>query len=259
MRYRLALVLIVVCFTIALPLLPQTATRIQPQALAVIQQAYAVLGGTAALQVQDTVVQATVSAPGGRATTTTIKTRGASRLRWDASTDGEASSVIINGGRLLRRGADGQWRAGPSANAHNRRTEHLPALLVANELSRTDISLAYIGLGKVGERSVHHLRLARISALGNELDETLTKNSEMNFFVDAETFVILKISFVQLSETDWRRGLPVEIFYSDYRPAGGLLVPFSQRTVFNGRTISEMRITSFAANVGLSEADFEGR
>jgi hypothetical protein len=132
-------------------------------------------------------------------------------------------------------------------------------LLLAHELARSDLSLAYIGLEAVEGHQAHRVRVARVSNLGSPVDEQITKNSEIDLFVDAQTFLVLKVSYIHLSETDWRRGVPMEIYYDDYRNVDGVLVPFYQRKVFNGTPISEMRITSVAFNVGLADTDFEGR
>jgi hypothetical protein len=227
-----------------------------PQALAIAQQSHAAMGGVSAQNLTDTVIQATVTqgAEAQSPATLIIKTKG-DRMRWE-SPAGDA--LVLRQGRAFRL-LNGQWKPASDANTRNRRAEHLPALLLAHELGRDDVSATYVGTATVEGRSAHQVRLARVSSLGIEHDTKLTKDSELDVFIDAESFVILKVSYIHLSATDSRRGLPMEVYYGDYRRVGGLLVPFHQRVFFNGNPIYETRITSFAANVGLSDAEFEGR
>lgn len=230
-----------------------------PQALQILHQSSAAMGAAGLVQVADSVVEAAVNLPGDPPEgTVTISTKGSDRLRWDGSKNGQINTEVINRGRPARSAPNG-WRSGPSANSINRRADHLPGLLLTYELAREDLSVTYVGLEDVEGQKAHRVRVARVSNLGNPADEQLTKNSELDLFVDAQTSLVVKISYVHWSETDWRRGLPMEIFYGDYRKVGVVLVPFYQRRVLNGTPISEMRLTSAAFNTGLSDAFFEVR
>jgi hypothetical protein len=258
MRFRPA------CFLLSLLVFVSAAVaqdppRRDPQALVVLQHAAASMGVARLASVQDSVVEATASLPGRQPEgTITIKTKGNDRMRWDGTKGGETNSEVVSRGRPSRSTREG-WRSGPSANSQHRRPDHLPALLLTHELPRAEVSLTYVGLEEVEGRQTYHVRVARVSNLGNPVDEQITKNSELDLFIDAQTFLVLKVYYIHLSETDWRRGVPMEIYYGDYRNVDGVLVPFHQRKVFNGTTISEIRITSVRFNVGLADTDFEVR
>jgi hypothetical protein len=235
--------------------------QVDPNAVPVLQQTLATMGGSGTARVADSVTLATVTDLGGESGPSvqgTIKTKGATLFRLDTNIGGRSSGVVFNGSRqrVMR---EGSWRPGPSANARNKRVEHVPVLLLAQELSRADCSVAYVGLEILGGTSAHHLRFTRISKRGDEYDEKRAKDSELEVFVDARTFVVLKVSYTLLSDTDWRRGVPMEIYYGDYRTVEGMLIPFYQRVLFDGRPTSEIRVTSFAINVGLPDSEFEGR
>jgi hypothetical protein len=258
MRFRPALLFLsLLCLTIVAA--AQDPPRRDPQAITVVQLAATNMGVARLATVEDSLVEATASLPGQPAEgTITIKTKGADRMRWDGTKGGETHSEVISRGRPSRSTRDG-WRSGPSSNSRNRRADHMPALLLTHELPRTEVSLTYVGLEEVEGRQAHRVRMARVSNLGNALDEQLTKNSELDLLIDAQTFLVLKVSFIHLSETDWRRGLPMEIYYGDYRSVDGVAVPFYQRREFNGTPISELRITSVRFNIGLPDSDFEAR
>lgn len=259
MRFaRPALVLllsILFCVSVA----AQPPPRRDPLAVAVLQQSLAAMGGSSVTQIQDTVIQATVTRltrPPSNAPAT-IRTKGADKIRWDSSV-GRPSGVIFNRGRRLHL-TDGGWQARSGANALHKRIEHLPALFLTYELTRTNVSVIYVGSELLDGRAVHRIRVARVSRLGNDFDEQLTKNSELEVFISLQTLRVEKVSYIYLSETDWRRGAPREIYYGDYQNVSGVLVPFFQRTVFGGSSLTEMRITSVATNVGLPDSLFEGR
>jgi hypothetical protein len=262
---RVFFLAVVVLFVAPLALWAQQAQPVpqrDPQAVTVLTQSLAAMGGAGASQVQDSLTQAAVTFPGSSTAgtaTVAIKTKGPDRMRVDNSAGGRVAGVITDRGRLLRQ-TDKGWVVGPSSNARHKRVTHLPVLLLAYELARSDLSATYVGLEAVGTQPAHHIRLARVSASGNAgFDDQLTKNSQIDLFVNLQTFLVVKVSYIHLSDLDWRVGLPEEVYYSDYRSVGGIIVPFSQRTVFNGNPIFDLRLSSVAFNVGMTDADFVGR
>jgi hypothetical protein len=261
-RVRIVLVLFLFAFPLtALAQQQAIAPARDPQAMAVLNNTLTAMGGQNVTTIQDTVVQATLIPPPSRAGTpgtVTITTKGPNKLRLDGSGNGKNSAVIFNSGTELR-SKDSGWRLAPSANSDHQRIEHLPVLMLTYELTRSDLSATYVGVETLEGRSVHHLLLARVSSLGNGLDQTFTRNSQLDIWVDAKTMLVSKVSFLYLSETDWRIGLPMEIFYDDYRNVNGLLVPFHQKCLFDGQPLDDMQITSFAVNQGPNDSKFEGR
>jgi hypothetical protein len=241
---------------------PPLAPVRDPQAITVLRNALAAMGGTtAASQLQDSVTQAAISwptNPSAPAATTSITTKGMNRIRVDTNANAKSTSVIYDRGRQLRSGQKG-WQVAPSANSRFRRADHLPALLLAYELSRNDFSASYVGIEPVGTATAHHITLSRISSMGNSLDGKFTKDSQIEIFVDPTTFLVVKVSFVHFSEIDWRIGLPMEIDYSSYQNVGGMMVPFTQVTIVNGKPIYELHLTSVAFNQGVADATFAGK
>ena len=76
--------------------------------------------------------------------TATIKTKGAYLVRTDGVSGSKNASVIFNNGREFRQLGQGSVKA-PAANAYQKRLEHLPALMLAYEIVRSDLSPTYIG------------------------------------------------------------------------------------------------------------------
>jgi hypothetical protein len=237
-----------------------TPTR-DPQAVSLLSNALTAMGGQGVAAIQDTVIKGTVTLPGGADPTignVTITTKGTSMVRTDAEGGGKNSSVIFNNGREMRQ-LDKGWQTAPSANANHKRFEHLPALMLAYEVVRNELSAEYVGEESIEGRSVQHVRLKRVSNRGDALDETLTRNSQIDAYVDTQTHLITKISYLLLSEIDWRRGFPMEIYFDDYRVVNGVVVPFHQRTFFEGKAVNEFRVTSVAFNQGTPDSKFEAQ
>jgi hypothetical protein len=255
-----AVFLILACSPLALHAQQPTAPTRDPQAMSVLSNALTALGGSAIAAIQDTVVQATFTPPQGHGAgpgTVTFKTKGANKIRSDASNGGATAVAIFNNGREFRTTPKGLTPA-QSANADHKRIEHLPALMLAQELARTDFSATYVGKETVEGHNVNHIRLFRISNRNSAADAQLTKNSELNVFVDAQSSQIVKISFPYVAETDWRQSVPMEIYYDGYQTVNGIAVPFHVRTVFNGQPAGELQVTSVAVNQGTPDSIFNG-
>jgi len=267
MRRPLAVAILVVFSVLPVSVLarqsaqtPTVPTR-DPQAIAILNRSLAAMGGQGIAAIQDTVVKGTVSSLGNQDPTTgdvTITTKGTSMIRTDAAGGGKNSSVIFNSGREMRDLGRG-WQKAPSGNANQKRIEHLPALMLAYEVVRNELSAEYVGEESIAGRAVFHLRLARVSNMGNASDETFTRNSRMDVFLDAQTYLITKISYLLLSEIDLRLGMPVDIYYDDYRVMNGLAVPFHQRYFFNGQPTNQLQLTSVAVNQGTPDSKFEAQ
>jgi hypothetical protein len=264
-RSQFALVFVALFFIFPAALFAQQGTQTptaptrDPQAMSVLGNAVAALGGSAIATIQDTVIQATLTPPQGHAEgpgTATFKTKGA-KIRSDATSGSKSGTSIFNNGREFRSSDHGMLPA-HSANADHKRIEHLPALMLAQELARNDFSATYVGQESVEGQTVQHIRLFRVSNRNPVADAQLTKNSELNVFVDAKTSRIVKISFPYVAENDWRQSLPMEIFYDDYRISNGIAVPFHQRYFFNGQPAGELQFTSVAINQGTPDSVFNG-
>ncbi len=248
-----------VVLVLACPIRAQQVSQRDPQAVAVLQRCLAAMGGTSAAAVQDSVVQGTSLLSQNAATPVTIKTKGPDRMRWDTALGGKPSAVVMNRGQQLQQTEKG-WRSGPSPNAVNARPHHLPGLMLAYELARKDSAASFVGTETLNNRQVQHVKLVRVSAVGNpDMDAQLAKNSTLDIFVDAQSFMITKISYLQVSETDWRRSLPVDIYYADYRSISGMAVPVVQSTYFNGKAAGVLHIISVALNSGVADTEFVGR
>jgi hypothetical protein len=231
------------------------------QAMAVLTSALAAMGSQSAATIQDTVVQGTSTSPesqGANTGSVTIKTKGSQMVRSDSqSSAGQATSVIFNQGveqRLTEKG----WQNAPSANALHKRIEHLPALLLAYEVARNDMSARYIGTETVNGRLANHLRLIRVPVRSDYIAQQESKNSQLEVYVDSQTSQILKISYFQSSSADWRLGIHIQVAYSGYEISNGMAVPMLQQYFVENQPAGTFQITAVSVNQGLGDYVFKG-
>jgi hypothetical protein len=248
--------------TSAPPVTAPTSPGLDAQSAAVLKACSATIGGTASAQITDTVTQATVSDPSNTSatpSTLTIRTKGANMVRWDTIVNGTTySSISALGQQKNQNPKNGAWIMGPSANANHERILHNPALMIGQEIARNDLSAIYVAQETLDGRSVHHILLARVSQHNDLFDAQLTKNSEIELFIDSETNLITKIAYMHISETDMRMGIPVEVFYDSYKQVNGMMIPFAQRMVIYNQVKSVTQITSVQVNTGLADSIFQG-
>jgi hypothetical protein len=255
-RSQLALLL-----ALSVLLIPKlSAQQLSSQAATILSNCSAAMGSSATPQIADSVIQATVTnsaTPDAAPNTVVIESKGTDQIRWADTTNGNSSVVVTSHGVQRQETAKG-WHIMASANSIHQRMLHLPGLMIGQELVRTDLSAAFVAAETLNNRSVYHVTLIRVFNFQNGNDSKLTKDSQIDVFIDAQTNLIAKISYIHLSETDWRIGFPVEIYYDDYRPVQGMMVPYHQRTIFNHTNTSDMQISSLKFNNGLPDSDFQG-
>jgi hypothetical protein len=255
-RSQLALLMVLILFV--MPVL--NAQQLSSQAATVLSNCSAAMGSSATAQIADSVMQATVknsATPDAASKTVTIKAKGTNELRWESEVNG-SPSVIIESNGVQKQSTPKGWRRMASDNSIHVRMLHLPALLIGQELTRTDLAATYVDEEALNGRSVYHVTLTRVFNFQNGNDAKLTKDSQVDVFIDAQTNLIAKISYIHLSEVDWRIGFPVEIYYDNYQTVQGMLVPFHQRIIYNKGNTSDMVVTSVTFNNGLADTIFQG-
>ncbi len=239
---------------------PPTAPGLDAQSAAVLATCKTALGAGASAQILDSVIQATVSNPDNSSATpgtVTIKAKGTDMVRWEGTSGGKTYVTIAARGQQKHQVGSG-WATDASANAIHQRMTHLPALLIGQEMARGDLWGQYVGQETLGGQTVHHVKLARVSTLGSPVDAQLTQNSEIDVFINTQTGLIAKIRFIHHSETDWRLGTPMEIYYDNYQTVNGMLIPYHQRTIISNSIKTDLNITSAQFNVGLADTVFQG-
>ncbi len=254
--------LILASLLFPVPIAAQQPPERDAQALAVVRNGFMVLGGSLALSgLRDTVAKGQVAQflPDKiQSYEVTIRTLGRDRTRVDAVKGAEAQIAVIRA------------TAGAKFSASKRQVLaghevlpmwpfHIPLLLPLSEIENSTYSFQYLGLEIVSGLPAQRIATRRLDPNNDEADAFLAELTYLEVFLDATTFLPVKLLYFARSTHDWRVKVPVEKYYSDYRDFAGTKIPFRITTFINQHKFTELVLTSFASNVGLSDADFSAR
>src|SRR6185437_5886258 len=122
----------------------------------------------------------------------------------------------------------------------------VPLLLLPGTLSDMLASAGNVrdlGLVTVNGRAAHHLSIAPQFPPDLDPGGVLTARSTIDFFVDADNFLILKIAHTATDQTG-RRSIDRSVTFSDFREAAGVTVPFSITETLGDQKTWSIAVTS---------------
>jgi hypothetical protein len=236
---------------------PQQASAPQPtrdpQAVAALQRAVTAMG--AALP-SDSVATGSVIVVAGTETdqgTIRILTRGTNEtLEWidtpqavrtQVFSQGQASETVGTAATPfpLERAATAQCRDFP-----------LPFLLAL--LNNSEESLTFVGTEQLGVPALH-IRATNTYA-SQKRQQFLAEFSTTDLWIDANTFLPLKVAHVQRDGGGSAPRTLMEVFFADYQGTGGVLYPRTIRKSWNGTPWMTITVQSVSYNTGLTDANF---
>jgi hypothetical protein len=259
MRLSRTHVAVFLSFVLTIPAFPQqTATTVQrdPQAVTVLNQSIAAMGGSVPA---DSVATGTVTIiAGSRIDMGTIRilTRGSDQ------TSEQIQSQYTNRSVTYSRGSA---REMVSATAHSLPLElvvtsqclDFPLPILVGALSNQQTALEYVGSETLDGVSVHHIRF------WNTFTETrlqhLAEFSTKDIWLDAASSLPRKLAFVRRATRGGVPGILVTVSLSDYRAIGGVLYPFLIEMSLGGTPSVTVSIQQVLFGTGLSDSDFATR
>jgi hypothetical protein len=231
-----------------------TPPQRDPQAVSVLQQSFAAMGGALPA---DSVATGTISLVEGSSTpqgTISISTRGIDQSLEDITLPNDHRIVVYS--RL----AAAETRAGKTKVtslelALSSQTPDFPLPLVAWALNSPDAAVSYVGLEQVNGESFHHIRVWNAFA-SNPVLQSRAEFSMRDIWIDATRFLPRKMSYLRRLAAGAIPRIPVEVSYTDYQQVSGILYPFQIQKNFNGTPWATIVITGVKLNTGLSDSDF---
>jgi hypothetical protein len=234
----------------------QTATPPQrdQQAVAVLQQSFAAMGGALPA---DSVATGTVTLVEGSSTTEgtiRVATRGPDQSLEDITLPDDRRTVVYS--RL----AAAETRAGITKAARlelaaSSQTPDFPLPLIAWALTSPDASTSYVGLEQVNGESVHHIRIWNAFASNTAL-KSLAEFSIRDIWIDSTKFLPRKIAYLRRTAGGAVPRIPVAVSFTDFQSVSGVLYPFLIQKNFNGTPWLTITISSVKLNTGLTDTDF---
>ncbi|HTZ74657.1 MAG TPA: hypothetical protein VMB47_12100 [Candidatus Aquilonibacter sp.] len=236
---------------------PATAVK-DPQALSIINQSLAAVGGAAAIEaIQDYTGTGTVSYywGDGEQGSVTVKGKGTGDFRVDAVLpEGSRTWAVSNGAGFVS-DADGDTKSTPYQNAINLGSLTLPYLFLANTLQDPSSDIAYIGLESHNGVQVEHVQTHEVTSPDyNGMFASLTKR---DFYFDSGSSRLLFERDSTHPSNSATVDYPREVRFSDYQQVSGVWAPFLIEEFVNNQPTETIQLDQLSFNSGLQETAFE--
>lgn len=233
----------------------QTSTA-STQALTVLAQSLAAMGGAAGIS--DITLTGTAERIAGSDDETGAASykavASASRLDLNLS-KGTRSEIRVVGAN----GLGGNW-IGPDGVVHEISQHNLltdvgwfPIYTLTNLIAATDPVLTYIGIETKNGVSVIHIQSSQqqsnTPASFGPLQQHLT---QMDIYLDASTLLPVALEFTTHPDDNALLDIPVEFRFSDYRAVGSIKIPFHVQQFLNGSLFLDVQFQQASVNSGLS-------
>jgi hypothetical protein len=235
-----------------------------PQAVAVLNQALAAAGGTAAMEaITDYTATGTATYhwdPEEQGTIT-IQGLGLTAIRLDANLPSGTHSEAIHDGQTSRKSTDRRsWQYPPPYPVPTSDTFpyqppifpaglFLPAGQLAAVLSRPRYAITYKGIVQVDGNSVHDVQVQR-TLPGQTQPDSMTQYHLIDFFIDPNTFQVV------MTQDNVPKNVVHQVRYANYTKSGDVLVPFSISEQTDGQRTREIQLNHITFNTGLQDSAF---
>jgi hypothetical protein len=232
-----------------------------PQALAVLTRALNAAGGASAIGgIKDFTAAGTITYYwAGKETQgpVTLRGLGADAFRLDASLLEGARAVTVDRGAGSVKEINQDTASTISySQALSVNSMTFPQLLIAEALGDNAFSISYEGTSTVDGHSVYEIRLQHILGLQADPDGSLTNASTRELSVDATSYLVVETrSTLQIPRT--ATNVLVQMDFSAYGPANGVVLPFTITQSIGGQTGSVTNLNSIQLNTGLTDANFQ--
>lgn len=186
----------------------------------------------------------------------TVKARGYDQFRLDANLPEGTRSYSVSHAVGFLKDQNGSLSEIPEHNTVNTGILSFPYPTVAANLAAPLTAVSYLGLVEVGSRQAHQVRVQRHFSSEADSDGTMSKLCTTDYFVDPQTYLLLKTLDTTHPVHTLTEDLTHEIELQNYTSVNGVMVPTLIREKIIGQTIWEFRLTAISLNTGLTDLDF---
>jgi len=194
----------------------------------------------------------------------TVKGRAPDQFRLDANLPSSSACVGCPGTRSYAvshgvgalKNPDGTVRALPYYDTINIGVLSFPYLTIAAELNDPLATATYVGTSTVDGRPANQVRVQRRYSSSLDPDGALSKLSITDYFVDAQTSLVLKTLDTTHPVDNMFQNYNHEVEFESYAPTDGVQMATVVREKVEGQTIWEAHLTGVSWNSGLTDADF---
>jgi hypothetical protein len=130
-----------------------------------------------------------------------------------------------------------------------------PLPLLVNALNNPDFSAEYVGVESIEAESAYHVRIWN-TYNSNPKWSRIAKFTRKDIWISSTTGLPLRIAFEERAASGAVPGFAVQLDFSDFRSANGVVAPFRIHRMFNGSEWGTISISQVQLNVGLPDSEF---
>jgi len=231
----------------------QTPPPHDPQALTVLKQAIANMGGSAP---GDSTASGTISTTAGGSTENgaiVVLTRGTDQTSEQIQTADGSTSVYSQGSASQVQG--GKVKPLPLERAVTAQSADFPLPLFVGMLNDSDSAYVYVGLETLNGTSAHHVQLWN-SFVSTPKLSALAAFSVRDIWINASSSLPVRISYADHFGEGSSGSVAFDVTLSNYATFSGIQYPLSIQKSVNGTPWATIKINSVVFNTGLTDANF---
>lgn len=253
-------IIYIVLFSVAvyLPVVygsPQATTGAQrdAQAVALLQGAVHAMGATPS----DSVAVGNVTnVPGSAASTGSVRilTRGTGQTSEQVTLPQSTTTLTYSGG-LAAQTLNSVTTSLSLELAASSQSVLFPLPFFAGALANPDVSIQYVGLETLNQKSVQHIRLRNSFASRPKL-QFLADFTITDLWLDASSSLPQKVSYFRRAGRASEPRFQIDVYFSNYQNVGSVIYPFLIQKQLNGSPVMTITISTVSFNTGLTDTDF---
>lgn len=239
----------------------QTSASRDPQAVALLTQALAAVGGGSAVSaIRDFTATGTITyfwAGEEVSGTVTVRGLGFSLFRLDAQLPSGDRSWFVTDIRGSVKDSDGVIKPIQYSNAVSKGCLTFPFLRIAAALSDPTFGISMAGTTTVNRRAGTVIQVRQTFPATDDPAQDQARLNTKDYVIDSQTFALLETRDTLYSDDG--RMLPVthQVLFSNFTPANGVSVPYSIVQKIDGQETWSMQLNSINFNTGLGADTFQ--
>jgi hypothetical protein len=225
-----------------------------PQATTILQAAVRAMGGTAPT---DSVATGNITVVAGSQTssgTIRILTRGTGQSSEQITLPQGTTAVTYSAG-AGGHSVNSVTTSLPLERAVTSQSICFPLPFLAGALANADVSMQYVALETLGQKSVQHIRLRNTFASRRSL-QPFADFAVFDVWLDAASSLPERISFMRRDGSGAVPRIPVATTFRGYQTVSGITYPSQIHVSLNGTPWASITISGVSFNTGLTDASF---
>jgi hypothetical protein len=186
----------------------------------------------------------------------TIKDRGLSEFRLDASLDDGVHSWMVSDGKALEKPPDGASKPLPIQNALKPASVTFPLLQLVAGMTDPSTSISYVGLVHHKGQQAYDIRLQKTFPAHTDPLGLRSRITKADFLIDPSTFLILSVRDMAYRRDNKPGESRHEMQFSGYQQKNGILVPLAIKELIGKQETVSIQLSQITFNSGLTHADF---